>query len=215
MNSKIPLSILMMLTLAACGNGNRLTENATIDHPLDVSVASKMIRVETDGRGAIRTPPRGWSSIALDFTRRGTSSMVIEGNREDVRSVSRTLVSAGVPAWSMELKVLGRTPGSAGEQVRVSYSAYDIKLPECGDFSSDRDSMIPDTYHTVSSNFGCSNQRNFGLMISNPGDLVARSGRLQPSVVDSGRFVGRISDYGTYERPPALPQSGGTSNGGR
>ncbi len=57
-----------------------------------------------------------------------------------------------------------------GGQLTLSYDAYVVRVPECGDWSK---GSSYDFRNTEYSNYGCSVQRNVGLMIANPADLVA------------------------------------------
>ena len=199
----------MSLALSGCGRGDIRHEDVSIDHPIDVYKTTKFIKVSTDGHGSVAPPQRGWESVSLDFSRRGTGPLIIEGNRNDVRSVSRILVNNGVSAQSLDLRVLRNN--THRKEVRVFYSANEVRVPECKDFSSDRDAIFSDFYHTVTSNFGCSNQRVLGQMISNPGDLSPRFGRLSPTLPDAGKLTGGVLDYGTYEKPANI--SAGSAGG--
>lgn len=54
--------------------------------------------------------------------------------------------------------------------VEVSFDRFVMVLPECRDWSKESSN---DPTNTVHSNFGCATQRSHGMMIANPGDLVA------------------------------------------
>ncbi len=64
----------------------------------------------------------------------------------------------------------------ASGQVLISYVAYVVRLPECGDWSKE---SSHDLYNEPHPNFGCSVQHSVGLVIANPADL------LEPRMVQS------------------------------
>jgi len=71
-----------------------------------------------------------------------------------------------------------------GEAVKVIVRRYVVTLPGCPDWTG-RPGISYD--NATSSNFGCATAVNFGLMVADPGDIVA--GR-HPGLMD-GEFVAR------------------------
>ena len=63
------------------------------------------------------------------------------------------------------------------DQVQVVVRRYALTLPGCPDWSKRPDY---DYYNHTSSNFGCATASNLGLMVANPGDLVAGR-KLEPA----------------------------------
>ena len=119
---------------------------------------------------------RGLSGqVALDFERfvvdyhnRGRKALMIETGvgkaaRSGAEKARKMLMKAGVS--SAEISI---TRGGPGGGVVLSFAAYKVKVPECGDFSS---MMSQNWTNTRDSNFGCATQRNLGLMVRDPGDL--------------------------------------------
>ncbi len=103
-----------------------------------------------------------------------------------------------------------------GEAVKVMVRRYVVTLPECPDWTG-RPGVTFN--NTPSSNFGCATATNLGLMVADPGDIVA--GR-HPGLTD-GEFIARsIERYRKGETTPlegdeastAQPeQSGGGDSG--
>ncbi len=56
----------------------------------------------------------------------------------------------------------------AAETVVVSFQGYEVAVPKCGDWSGTAGFNPSNLPH---SNFGCSYQRNIGVMLADPGDL--------------------------------------------
>ena len=105
-----------------------------------------------------------------------------------------------------------------GEAVKVIVRRYVVTLPGCPDWTG-RPGVTFN--NTPSSNFGCATATNLGLMVADPGDIVA--GR-HPGLMD-GEFVARsIERYRKGETTPlkgdegsaasAEPSDGGDSGGG-
>ncbi len=103
-----------------------------------------------------------------------------------------------------------------GEAVKVIVRRYVVTLPGCPDWTG-RPGVTFN--NTPSSNFGCANAVNLGLMVADPGDIVA--GR-HPGLMD-GEFIARsIERYRKGETTPldgddattASPEPTGSGNSG-
>lgn len=96
------------------------------------------------------------------------------GGADDARVLGRAkqmgdlVKHRGVPASRMMLRV-AREDTSANGPIVISYDRLVVTVPECGFW--DRESSHDKT-NTNQPNFGCSIQRNIGLMIDNPRDLI-------------------------------------------
>ncbi len=206
------LAALLLAGLAGCGSADGYSPSlggAASNHIIQVIPTERLVRVETDGRGGARVPmPGGWRSVALDHARRGRGPVVVAGNRSDAQAVAAELVAAGVPAADLRVEVLGRGREDWGRRADVSYPVFEARIPVCGNFLSDTETLFTQWTNRGTSNLGCAMQRNTAAMLSDPGDLVAARGD-QP--FSTQRAVGRIGDYNTYERPRDLPLQGGTA----
>jgi len=93
--------------------------------------------------------------------------------------------SVSVEAYSAE--------GTSDAPIRVSYLRYVAEPPQCGDFSTN---LAYDPMNLPYPNFGCANQRNLGVMVANPADLLgprsetARSGERRDQVW--GKYVSGV-----------------------
>ena len=76
------------------------------------------------------------------------------------------LVAAGIPASSLVVMVGER--GSA-DSATFRYDRFNVSVPGCGDWSANPSINRKNDVH---SNFGCAQQRDFGLMVADPADLV-------------------------------------------
>ena len=92
-----------------------------------------------------------------------------------------------------------------GEAVKVIVRRYVVTLPGCPDWTG-RPGV---TYaNTPTSNFGCATATNLGLMVADPGDIVA--GR-HPGLMD-GEFVARsIERYRKGETTPLAGEDASTA----
>ncbi len=93
-----------------------------------------------------------------------------------------------------------------GEAVRVIVRRYVVTLPGCPDWTG-RPGISYD--NATSSNFGCATAVNFGLMVADPGDIVA--GR-HPGLLD-GEFAARsIERYRKGETTPLKGDEASTAS---
>ena len=93
-----------------------------------------------------------------------------------------------------------------GEAVKVIVRRYVVTLPGCPDWTG-RPGISYD--NATSSNFGCATAVNFGLMVADPGDIVA--GR-HPGLLD-GEFAARsIERYRKGETTPLKGDEASTAS---
>ncbi len=59
--------------------------------------------------------------------------------------------------------------GAKDPPIRVSYMRYVAEPPQCGDWSTN---LAYDPMNMPYPNLGCANQRNLGVMVANPADLL-------------------------------------------
>ena len=143
------------------------------------------------------------------FFSRGRSSMVIATTpdsagldaQENMAEFRRRLVFAGVRPQQIDVKP-GIAPLGGDHSVVLSFRGYEISVPECGDWSGHAGYNPANLPHP---DYGCSVQRNFGLMLADPGDLLTSEGE---SYVDAQRSDLMIGLYRAGEATGAeLPIS--------
>lgn len=93
--------------------------------------------------------------------------------------------------------LLDPKPAARG-QVLVRVARYHAIPPECPDYTRPR---VGDVYNLPSSNFGCATNRNLGLMVSNPRDLL-RGRDLAPA--DGERQARTIEHYRSGRKPDLI-----------
>lgn len=117
------------------------------------------------------------SDMAMAFMEEKQNQLVIAipgGGAGDARVLGRAkqigdlAKRRGVPASRMML-IVNSEDISANGPIVISFDTLVVTVPECGIF--DRESSHDET-NTSEPNFGCSLQRNIGLMIDNPRDLI-------------------------------------------
>ena len=97
-----------------------------------------------------------------DYIQRGRGTVIVEG--PNALAAQQTLLTAGLDADEITLM-----EGVADDVTILTFAAYAMKVPECGDWSASS-SLRPD--NLPPSNYGCSYHRNLGLMLSDPGDWI-------------------------------------------
>jgi pilus assembly protein CpaD len=183
-----------LLVLAGChsGGANEHSERHQLSaerrtFQADVPVPT----VSADGREGVISLPRGFLD---DYHRRARTPMRVTPPRplsvQDEAATGmlvRWLEDHGVDTVMAPAPVgrPGPAPGTAG----LSFEAYVVQVPECGDWSGNTGWNPGNTLH---SNFGCSYNRNIGLMLSDPGDIV--TGRA-PGPADTPRQTLVIETY--------------------
>ena len=146
-----------------------------------IGVRKVTTAVELPGKsGQERLTPseiRKVSDMAAAFLEERQTQLVVAipgGSAGDARVLGRAkqigdlVKRRGVPASRMMLRVANEDTSADGPIV-ISYDMLVVTVPECGDWSKE---SSHDEANSAFSNFGCSLQRNFGLMIDDPRDLI-------------------------------------------
>ena len=197
------VALALPLALAACGGqqvGLTMSEDPIRDHHTAVSRQPRALVLPSDGRGNVAATASRMRSIVVDHARRGHGPMVLRGAAPDVATAARMLVRAGASADAVR-PVPMRAADAPGGGVALTFEAFAATPPECGRFESDGEFLAGRHTNMASSDWGCSNSRNLGLMLSDPLDLVHARGSNEPT--DGSRAADRVVDYGKYERPLA------------
>ena len=109
-------------------------------------------------------------------------------------AVSRELLRYGIVTQTLALSAV------PANRAVVSISRYAVTLPSCPNWSQ---SLSDDFTNALSSNYGCANTTNLGLMVASPADLL----RARPFAgIDSPPAVNAVHRYLTDTiTPPPEP----------
>lgn len=123
------------------------------------------------------------------------------GNGADANSASLAARRAASVAAYLRSLHLKSAPDSAvaapADQVTLSIARYVVVTPQCPDW---RKPSEDDPSNTPSSNLGCANETNLGLMVADPRDLVVGKD-IAPSDADHSTYGVRRYRQGTYKQP--------------
>lgn len=212
-------SIAVLLPLLAAGCAADMAEHdQRISHPLTAEQKSAVALFDrTDGQGLSAFDRERLGRLAAESLKRGAGPIQVTVaarpgdealDRDFAQSLAGALKDGG--AAEVQVKVVtgtGPEPGLAEVRVPIWVAV----VPECGSFER---GITPDYTNAPNSNWGCAIQRNMGLMVQNPADLIrAREA--------SGRDANRASDVlGKYGKGEATgsaieaKSSGSTSSVG-
>ncbi|MQX36031.1 CpaD family pilus assembly protein [Roseospira navarrensis] len=165
----------LLVGLAACGSATDVgdyNQRYSVQADLRTFRAEiPMPQVNADGGGASIAMVPGFME---EFDRRARSPMRVQmpvnmspRDQQATDMFLEWLDDRGVRTIVVPGQVTGPAPddGSLG----LSYDAYVAVVPNCGDWSGHTGLNPRNAPH---SNFGCAVNRNVGLMLSDPGDLV-------------------------------------------
>lgn len=187
-----------VFTLAACSAPRTANPDYRVQHPLKVRTAmiSMAVRLSSPGGAVTANSSIRIRGFVRDYYRRAEGPMIIAtapgsndaAARSSMEAVRARLISAGLRETQIVIKP-GVAPIDRDDVVVVSFRGSKVKVPECGDWSGSTSFDPSNSSHT---NFGCSYQRNIGLMVSNPRDLVRSGPQGDP---DSARQTIFVRDY--------------------
>lgn len=210
-----PIAVPLLLGLAAC-----VTEYSKSEAPTALQVDGAESRLEIAFAG-------GSDRLSPGEARR-LDGLVLAGN---IRPADRVAIAAAGPpglaerrsaAISSELLrygIVARTVALdtvAANRAIVSVGRYTVTLPSCPNWSQ---SLSYEFTNAFSSNYGCANTTNLGLMVASPADLV--SGRTlapadgQPAVAAVERYMNdRIKQPPAPTATPFAASTGSDTGGG-
>src|SRR5580693_4805586 len=202
-----PTAVPLLLGLAAC-----VTEYSKSEAPAALQVDGAQSRLEIAFAG-------GSDRLSPGEARR-LDGLVLAGN---IRPADRVAIAAAGPpglaerrsaAISSELLRYGIVASTVpANRAIVSVGRYTVTLPSCPNWSQ---SLSYEFTNAFSSNYGCANTTNLGLMVASPADLG--SGRtLAPA--DGQPAVAAVQRHMTDRvkqppAPPASPFAASTGGGG-
>lgn len=215
---KASIAVLLPLLLAGCP-ADMVEHDQRISHPLTAEQKSAVALFDRadGGQGLSAFDRERLGRLATESLKRGAGPIQITIaakpgdealDRDFAQSLAGVLKDGGVA--EVQVKVVtgtGQEPGLAEVRVPIWVAV----VPECGSFER---GITPDYTNAPNSNWGCAIQRNMGLMVQNPADLIrAREA--------SGRDANRASDvlgkYGKGEATGSATEaksSGSTSSVG-
>ncbi len=175
--------LLPALLLAACA-ADLSEHDYRISHPLNAEQKAAVAVFDRPSVGELSAFDRErLARLAAESLRRGAGGVEVGCND---------------PAFAAQLAEALRQDGitdvrivaGKGEAAEIRVPVWAAVVPECGTFER---GLNPDPDNAPHSNWGCSTQRNIGLMVQNPADLIrARAA--------TGRSGARASDVlGKYE----------------
>lgn len=156
--------------LAACGGDDNRVADYREHYPLTAEMRTFALRVPVQGLAQTGQPLP--ETFVQEWRRRGRGPMtIVAGPGEEgaakalTRWLDRRLVQAvTVPeAPGMDLGAEDST------SMAVFFKAYVAVVKDCGDWSGD---TINEWSNLPAPNFGCAYQRNIGMMLSDPADLI-------------------------------------------
>jgi pilus assembly protein CpaD len=210
-----PIAVPLLLGLAAC-----VTEYSKSEAPVALQVDGAQSRLEIAFAG-------GSDRLSPGEARR-LDGLVLAGN---IRPADRVAIAAAGPpglaerrsaAISSELLRYGIVASMVAldtvpaNRAIVSVGRYTVTLPSCPNWSQ---SLSYEFTNAFSSNYGCANTTNLGLMVASPADLV--SGRTlapadgQPAVAAVERYMNdRIKQPPAPTATPFAASTGSDTGGG-
>lgn len=168
--------VLAALVLAGCAPRQSGPSSLEPRDVYPVNVTSQMMSYEIQGNGAGTLLPA--EGIKLDryvdeFAAGGHGAIVIEtppahgpGGDGLAMAIAGRAVERGLAASEVVVRIAPELQGP----VRLTYERYFVDLPECRGWYEDPSFNPSNSTHM---NFGCATQRNLGMMVADPADLIS------------------------------------------
>lgn len=202
--SPIRIALLALTaTMSACGGGltgaaNLADHDYRLKHPITVEKRAAVLLLDSPAAGEALPAPDldRVSAFANDYIQRGAGRIEVSvaGAADDpltqgfVNQVAAALLAQGLRADELVLQVVPAA-ADARKVATLRYVLYTAQVPECGTWTRD---MKHDSDNAPTENFGCSIQRNKGLMVVNPRDLIQQRGTVDR---DANRSADIVDKY--------------------
>lgn len=167
---KVVLMTCVMSAVAGCSASMTSDEPTRYDprlqNPIQVARQQVSVTIELPAEGTALSPEdsRRLRAFVRDFAERGRSAVMVESHlAERARQV---LEAQGLHA--NEIVIMPETTVKAPTAM-LTFSANVAQVPTCGNW---QESMTFTPSNNPSPDFGCSNRRNLGLTVADPGDLI-------------------------------------------
>ncbi len=157
-----------VLALSACEAPKR-SADYRVNYPIKVEIetVSLAFTLPAAGRAWSFEEEKALAAFAEDYLRRGQGPMAIKVGGEDAgaRRMRDALLNEGILNKEMAFE---ENETLSGPSVLMEFTAAKSAVPECGQWES---GAAYNWSNRVQGNFGCSTQRNIGLMVADPMDL--------------------------------------------
>ncbi len=207
-------AVLGLLLLTACA-ADMSEHDVRISHPLTAEqrTAVAVFDRPADGGGLTNFDRDRLTRLAGESLKRGAGPVTVtigakpgeEAVEQDFAQTLAGVLKNGGAADVLIKVVAGGDSGPVVGAAEIRVPIWVAVVPECGSFER---GITPDETNAPNSNWGCSIQRNRGLMVQNPADLIrAREA--------SGRDANRSGDVlGKYGRGEATGSAAEPINSG-
>lgn len=210
--SMVP-ALLMLVGLAACaGDPPNRDVDHHVNHPLRVGPEDVRVSfaLPFGANGMSKADRIRFQRFIQDYLDRGRGAVMVEmvggasaeSRGEALRYMGDLLRQSGLR--DQEISVLsGAGGGALTPAVALTFVARGIKLPTCGDWSSNS-AYSPS--NMTRPNFGCANQRNLGLMVADPSDLIESRPVTGRNSVRSNKVLTDYEEGGVTVSPKSAEQ---------
>ncbi len=210
---KILVALLAMTTtMAACAPRTAQWSPAHVPkkNQVDWIVNVHMVKPSRAGAGLSTDERKRLDQFANEIALGYGDQVVIEAPTRHLTTTGATLARYfEARRLSPDVRVLDRPPRSGGDVVTVIVGRYVVTPPKCPDWTKPAGA---DPANRSSSNFGCANTSNLGLMLADPGDLVRGREKGPSDGVAASRLLRRYRS-GKVAGPKTV--SSGAGQGGK
>jgi pilus biogenesis lipoprotein CpaD len=186
------------LLVAGC-TGDRAETDYRQKYPVHVHAETAILTARLSDEPGLLVPEDEFrlSRLVAGYLERGHGPMFVSAaSPRHGEALRLRLMAAGIPASALAVVPTER---GVPDSVTFRYDRFHVTVPTCGDWSSNPSVNPSNDLH---SNFGCDLQRDFGLMVADPADLVRMRDALPTDAQNSSRV---LQKYRAGLPPAAVP----------
>lgn len=137
-----------------------------LQHPIQVAREQVSVTIDIPAQGTALSPEdaRRLRGFIRDFVGRGRTAVMVESQMGD--RTREILQAQGLRANEI---ILAPDTTIKAPSAMLTFTANIAQVPTCGNWS---ESSAFNPSNNPAPDFGCSNRRNIGLIVADPGDLI-------------------------------------------
>lgn len=191
---RMSMFLAALVFTAGCSGGKFEPRDYRKSHRIIVEEEVISLSLDTKDGSVDKNDSAKIKAYVNNYIKKGEGKVEIEAYFfEDEKKVARKrafavadeLIKQGLRREEISVRPLPASNKENSESVMLNYKAYKANVPQCGHWGNWKQAYSWGNQHD--DNFGCATQRNIGLMVANPRDLIkmrSKQGRSSARGID-------------------------------
>ncbi len=176
---RMSMFLAVLVFAAGCSGGKIEPRDYRKSHRIIVEEEVISLYLNTKDDSVDKNDSAKVKAYVNNYIKKGEGSVEIEayfyeGEKKAARkrafAVANELIKHGLRREEITVRPLPASNEENSESIMLNYRAYKVNVPQCGHWGDWKQAYT--WGNQIDDNFGCATQRNIGLMVANPRDLI-------------------------------------------